>query len=84
MVCLWVLSTIFWFCSQDQSLDVSTIRREAMPTPPREGETRKEFIARCAEYMADNHPEKDHDEALAICHSMWEQSYMKKMKEKTK
>lgn len=55
-----------------------------MPTPPREGESRKEFTARCAKYMAENHPEKDHDEALAICYSMWEKSYMKKMKEKTK
>ena len=55
-----------------------------MPTPPREGETRKEFLARCAEYMAENHSEKDRDQALAICHSLWERAVMKKMRDQTK
>jgi len=55
-----------------------------MPMPPKEGETRKEFIARCAEYMAKNEPERDRDQALAICHSMWEKHYMEKIKKSTK
>lgn len=54
-----------------------------MPAPPREDESRKAFIARCAEYMAEHHPEKDQDERLAICYSQWEKSYMGKMKKST-
>jgi len=55
-----------------------------MPVPLKEGETRKDFIARCAEYMAENEPERDRDQALAICYSMWEKDYMEKMKRSAK
>ena len=53
-----------------------------MPAPPREGESRKDFVARCASYMAENHPNRDRDEALAICYSMWEKHHIKKLKER--
>jgi len=55
-----------------------------MPAPPKEGESQKDFIARCVEYMAENEPDRDRDEALAICYSMWERSYMEKMKRSAK
>lgn len=41
-----------------------------MPSPPKKGETEKQYISRCIAYEIKNHG-KEQDVAAAMCHSRW-------------
>ena len=42
-----------------------------MPSPPRKGEAKEDFISRCVSEIAKEEPEREPQQRLAICHSMW-------------
>ena len=44
-----------------------------MPTP-NEGESQKDFVARCIPIVLEDETAEDNDQAVAICNSMWEES----------
>jgi len=46
-----------------------------MPAP-REGEKQKDFISRCISYIIKKEGKK-RDQAVAICHSLWEEKKSK-------
>ena len=43
-----------------------------MPTP-RANESEKDCVARCIPMVLDDESAEDNDQAVAMCHSMWEQ-----------
>jgi len=46
-----------------------------MPAPPKKGESKKDFIGRCIPVVESEGYK--HDQAVAICYSMWEKSKKK-------
>lgn len=44
-----------------------------MPTP-NEGESQKDFVARCIPIVLEDETAEDNDQAVAVCNSMWEES----------
>lgn len=51
-----------------------------MPTPPRDGETKEEFMSRCMSVMKNE--DKPQEQKIAICFSMWRKKDGKKKAEK--
>jgi len=53
-----------------------------MPLPvPKEGEQQKDFIARCARWMAENEDDRSQEQRLAICYSQWRRAKGEKLSE---
>lgn len=52
-----------------------------MPQPPRDNETKNEFISRCVKYLNDNHEYKDNTQRVAVCYNYWNEHQKKKKKE---
>lgn len=46
-----------------------------MPTPPKEGETRQEFMGRCMGIMHKESKDKPQSRQVAICFSMWRKAH---------
>jgi len=42
---------------------------------PKDGESQKEFIARCIPYVKDEHPDWPDDKVQAVCFSIWERKH---------
>lgn len=51
---------------------------------PKEGETQKEFVARCIPVVLEDETADDQDQAVAVCHSMWEKAQEGKGMDKLK
>jgi hypothetical protein len=41
---------------------------------PRQNETKSEFLTRCVPFVLEEGTAKNQEQAVAICHSLWEQS----------
>lgn len=52
--------------------------------PPKKGETKEDYIPRCASIMADRDPDKPNKQRIAMCYSKWEQTKKEEAMEKHK
>jgi hypothetical protein len=48
-----------------------------MPTPPKEGETREQFVSRCMSFMHKEKSDRPKPQQVAICFSMWRKAHPK-------